>query len=364
MKFLGRTLRKRNKFFILVIFGAIVILFGKFHFYSNLKVRNAPLESIKRFVSLSGLAHLSESSNRSLQEENLLVEPTNRFVDVSRLPVSSNQNTVISIYLEMFKELVEYYEETFIKIEKTSQTECPLPDNAVCIYQHTDKMADVVFRFVSFYIPNQDKIPYRYCDGQLVAVLNSEAETPEMMEPLRKADIRLDHHLASEITIAEACSIPWEEGIYKTPDPSKRKGVALFMSNCNVKWRNDYILELARHIHIHSYGACWHNVSDPDDRKNWTVTRYSLAKKHRMVVTFENKINHMITSVRKWHGATKQELYLCIGDHQKSTYGLLVTTPSLTLRGLKDLKTWQNISGVLMRMTISSDITLQILITL
>ena len=247
----------------MVIFGAIITLIGReLHFYPSVKVRN------------------------------ILLESTTRFLDVSGLPTSRPRVEGISIYLEMFRELVEYYEETYPRIEKTSQTECPLPDKAECIYQHTDEMADVVFRFVSFYIPNQEKLPYRYHDGQLVAVLNSEAETPEMMEILRKADIRLDHHLASEITIAEACSIPWKEGMYKMPDPFKRKGVALFMSNCNVKWRNDYILELARHIHLHSYGACWHNAPDPDDRNNWTVTRYSLAQKHRMVVTFENKINH------------------------------------------------------------------------
>ena len=147
--------------------------------------------------------------------------------------------------------------------------------------------------FFNFYIPNQKKFHSNITmDSTLVAVLNSEAETPEMMELLRKADIRLDHHMASENTIAEACVMPWKEGMYKIPDPSKRKGVAMFMSNCNVKWRNDYILELAKYIHIHSYGACWHNVSDHDDMNNWTVTRYSLAKKHRIVMTFENTINH------------------------------------------------------------------------
>ena len=52
------------------------------------------------------------------------------------------------------------------------------------------------------------------------------SKTPKRIEPLRKADIRLEHHMASEITIAEACIIPWKEGMYKTPDPSKRKGVA------------------------------------------------------------------------------------------------------------------------------------------
>ena len=295
------NLKLRYKFVTAIIVVAIFTFSGVPHLYYTSTEEVVRIESTNRFVDLTGLPHLSESnSNHSLQEENFPLDSATRFMDVSGLPISritprlSNSSTSnnISIYLEMFEGLVKYYEGRFSEIEKKSQTKCPLPNNAVCIYQHTDKMADVVLRFVSFYVQNQENLPFRYHGGQLVAVLNSEAETPNMLESLRKADIRIDHHMTSEITIAEACSIPWKEGMYKTPDPSKRKGVAMFMSNCNVKWRNDYILELARHIHIHSYGACWHNVSDHDDRNNWTVTRYSIAKKHRIVVTFENKINH------------------------------------------------------------------------
>ena len=331
------------KYFLVTILAAIIIIFSITRHYATSEVRyyDVLVESAARYVNLSVLPHVSASNSRhSSQEKGVPVDSATRFVDVSRssptsritphltasnsrhslqekdVPVDSSSatrvvdvngsspisriaprdrlsnstsNNDISVYLEMFEKLQFYYEGRFSEVEKKSRTKCPLPNNAVCIYQHTDKMADVVFRFIYYYNP---KAPFRYHDGQLVAILNSEAETPNMMEPLRNADIRIDHHITSEITLGEACLIPWKEGMYKTPDPSKRKGVAMFMSNCKVKWRNDYILELAKYIHIHSYGGCWHNVSARADRKDWTVTRYSLAKKHRIVVTFENTINH------------------------------------------------------------------------
>ena len=203
----------------------------------------------------------------------------------------------LTIYIEDFKGFQSWYGYG----TKIENTKCPLPNNSLCIFQHIDEKADVVFRFVLLYVQNENKFPFRYHNRQIVAMLNTEAEQPEWMEPLKKADIRIDHHLTSEVTETEACMIPWKEDMYKTPDPSIRKGVALFVSNCNAQWRNQYILELAKYVHIYSYGKCWHNVSHPPERKTFTSARYLLAKKHRMVVSFENTINHdYITEKIAW----------------------------------------------------------------
>ena len=220
-------------------------------------------------------------------------------VTLSALPNSVRESPNIVVYIEMFSELNEFYGNSFTEIEEKSPKKCLLPNNSLCIYQHEDKKADVVFRFVFFYASNQDNFPFIYYEGQIVAMMNSEAEQEALMEPLKKADIRIDHHIASEVTITEACAIPWREGMYKTPDPSKRKGVAMFISNCNAKWRTDYILELAKHIHIDSYGECWHNVSDPPDRDHRT-SGFDPAKKYRMLVTFENTINHDYITEKIW----------------------------------------------------------------
>ena len=211
--------------------------------------------------------------------------------------ISKGSSDNLTIYIENFKGIELWYEYG----TPMENAKCPLPENSLCIYQHIDKMADVVLRFVFFYVQDQRKIPFRYHNGQIVAMLNTEPEQPIMMEPLKKADIRIDHHLTSEITETEACMIPWKEDMYEIPDPSKRKGVAIFVSNCKAHRRSQYILELAKYIHIYSYGRCWHNVSHPPERKTFTTARYLLAKKHRIVVTFENTINHdYITEKIAW----------------------------------------------------------------
>ena len=197
----------------------------------------------------------------------------------------------ITVYVEMFDELNKFYGNSYTKLEETIQKACPLPNNSLCIYQHTNKEVDVVYRQIQFYLNyGGGTVPYRYCDRQIVAMLNSEAEQPALIELLQNADIRIDHHLSSGITITEACGIPWKKELYKTPDPSGRKGVALLMSNCGAKWRSDYIAELSSYLKIYSYGHCFHNVEEPPSRDNRKAKFAEIAKKHRMVVTFENII--------------------------------------------------------------------------
>ena len=202
----------------------------------------------------------------------------------------SNYSANITVYIEMIEELDKFYGNSYTRLEEVGVRGCSLPNNSSCMFQHTKKDVDVVYRQVQMFSGSQ--LPYRYCDRQIVAMLNSEAEQPALIELLQNADIRIDHHLSSAITVTEACGIPWKKELYKTPDPSGRKGVALLMSNCGAKWRNDYILELSKYIHIYSYGGCFHNTSEPPSRDNRVAKFPDIAKRHRMVVTFENTIQN------------------------------------------------------------------------
>ena len=197
----------------------------------------------------------------------------------------------VSIYFENYGGLNGMYGNTFANwISKKWKCEIP---NGQCIFEVENKKADVIFKNTYIYVASA---PPRYCDRQILAVLNSEAESrcpAAAIKTLHSADIKIDHHLSPHFTITEACMIPnlWKKK-YKPPDPSKRKGVALFLSHCtsDLKWRNDYILELSNYIHLHSYGTCYHNVSIPSSRNNYINSFPSIARKHRMVVTFENTI--------------------------------------------------------------------------
>ena len=199
-------------------------------------------------------------------------------------------DTSVSIYFEDMAGLDAFYGNSYSSFVK-SPKECVIP-NGKCFFQGEHPKTDVVYKVTRIHsITN----PVRYCERQISAVMHSEAIntiSAPAREALNSANIKMDHHLTSDIVVTEACAIPWKKEMYTTPDPSKRKGVALFMSNCKAAWRSEYIRELSRHVHIDSYGRCFHNVDIPSDREHREQSFPELAKKYRMVVTFENTIEN------------------------------------------------------------------------
>ena len=99
----------------------------------------------------------------------------------------------------------------------------------------------------------------RICKGQLLAVLNTEAETCifQHNQP-NAADIRIDYHPSSDVFVSEICYLPLDTLENRTPpDPSRRKGIAMFVSNCGAKWRTNYLPELMKHVHIKPRSTAW-----------------------------------------------------------------------------------------------------------
>ena len=198
-------------------------------------------------------------------------------------------STDVSIYLENLGGLGAYYSPILYTSLVENKSECTIP-NGKCVFEGDNPKTDVVYRSTSLF---SSSLPLRYCERQILAALNTEPvgySSAAAMKMFHSADIKIDHHLSSHIPYTEACFIPWKKELYKTPDPSGRKGVALLMSKCREKWRNDYILELSKYIHIYSYGRCFHNVSVPSSRDQFIATFTPITKKHRMVVTFENNV--------------------------------------------------------------------------
>ena len=199
----------------------------------------------------------------------------------------------ISIYLENFDDLNAFYGNGFTVLEEEIPRTCQLPHGATCILHHSSSnahLSDVVFRMVRFIYPGDI---VRYHDRQLLAVMNSEAERGEYgLQQLREADIKIDHHPSSDIMLSEKCGLPVEK-LEKSPppDPSRRKGIAMFTSNCVAQWRSEYFEKLMKFVHIDSYGRCFHNKDEPHfDTSDKGIIFRNISSKYRMVVTFENLI--------------------------------------------------------------------------
>ena len=214
-------------------------------------------------------------------------------VDIALPAKDTLGSTNVIIFVESFDDLNVFYVNSFTKMENDIPHTCQLPHGGTCILHHSSASAptsDVVFRMVRFIHPTDT---VRFHEGQLLAVLNSEAERGEYgLQQLREADIRIDHHTYSEIMLSEVCGLPVHKWETSPPaDPAERKGIAMFTSNCEAEWRLEYFEKLTKAIHIDSYGRCLHNMDEPPAAgSNKFANVVKISSKYRIVVTFENLI--------------------------------------------------------------------------
>ena len=212
----------------------------------------------------------------------------------------------ISIFLESFNQIDNTLalRHNFSSFEENIPRTCPLPNGGKCTVQHSDVNVDVVFRVVRMVSTSN---PVRYWPGQIVAVLNIEADRSDTgidthgIKQLKEADIRIDHHPSSDAVYIELCYFlpieEWQRGELQSPDPNERKGIALFSSDCRTQWegfqdRTRYYERLMKLVHIDSYGKCWNNMPDVPAPKgdDWREVFVNITKKYRMVLAFENII--------------------------------------------------------------------------
>lgn len=82
------------------------------------------------------------------------------------------------------------------------------------------------------------------------------------------------------------------EATSQPPNPKEHSGFAMFVSNCDIPERNDYLEELMKHIQIDSYGRCHHNMDRQEDRleKDWHGSQRKVLSKYRLAIAYENFI--------------------------------------------------------------------------
>ena len=162
----------------------------------------------------SAIRHLTPSSEESVLPPKNTPRPTN-----------------VTVFVENFDGLNAFYGNTFTKMESDIPRTCKLPHGGSCILQHSEasaQTADVVFRMVRFIHPGDT---VRYHEGQLLAVMNTKAERGEYgLQQLREADIKIDHHLSSEIMWAEICGLPVHK--WETSPPPCWKNCSLAPASC------------------------------------------------------------------------------------------------------------------------------------
>jgi hypothetical protein len=207
---------------------------------------------------------------------------------------------VVSIYVESFEQMVEYYPNRKDFVTEIPST-CTMPDGVRCVVQHDNPTADVVFRMSRLV---HSDLPVRYCYPQIFALLNSEAETSGYDRGLlRFTDLRVDHHLESDVLYHDVCDVvDLKEAENTDRSADKRTGIALVVSNCRARWRYNYLEHLMQHVPIDSYGHCLHNKdSELNDHRSWRKSMIEIGRKYRMVISFENTVVKDYISEKIFH---------------------------------------------------------------
>ena len=267
---------------------------------SVLLVKSSGVRFVLNEHSSSEKDFFSLPSDKALNRTDFVCNSSLMFEEIPKCSFCDSENKNLTIFIENFEELESYYT-NYEHMKRDVENLCPLPEGAKCFIDTDPEnssllSADAVFRMTKYLnVMN----PVRYCYPQIFALLHSEAVSPGYDQGfMALADIRVSYHLSSTVLFHDTCDphrFKLNAAKKVKRKPSKRKGIAMFVSNCDAWWRYDYLSELIDQVDIDSYGHCLHNTDkDPDNmwtnRKNWQRSLIRTSSRYRMVVSFENTI--------------------------------------------------------------------------
>ena len=207
----------------------------------------------------------------------------------------------VTIFIENYSELSKE-NAVLMNTHIESTSKCQLPNKAVCSLSQKLRAntSDAVLKVMQAFDP---KKPLRYCFPQPIILFNlKEDEAVDAHGLTLYSEIQVNLRLSEKSQYMELCAnMP---NLLKLEDskPSKvaseRKGIAMFISNCNKKYNDRliYLIKLMKHVRIDSYGRCLYNMRDktgvfrppPKKPDNWEEEFISIASKYRMVIAFEH----------------------------------------------------------------------------
>lgn len=221
--------------------------------------------------------------------------------------------TDVTIYLDSYSRVNHAY---FIydDYERTSPL-CELPNGAKCLTNHDNIHSDALF----FYACKRQyewmaKLVPRFCKEQLVIEFNHEPEKYECnLENRNEHDIAANYKLDSDVPLPYICGYIDEliEIAQKPAPTTKTKGIAMFFTKCRKsKSRTDFIRELMEHVHIDSYGVCFHNTDMPVSRQelDWQGIKGNISKQYRFLIAVEGDDLPYFITEKLWHSYLAQAI--------------------------------------------------------
>ena len=250
-----------------------------------------------RFIGKSKEELCSGSTGRGLRDGN---------------PLCANHSSLI-VFSRMKPRVVwQLYD------HKEEAEKCVLPNNAICFLTNDYsyyKIADVLLARDCSDLCNRPAYP-----NQLFLRYNRGPGNAGCRLPSRDY-MRVSYTLSSTIPYPYMC---WPDtqhpllNVLKLDPPSGRHGVVMFISDPK-QWREKYLEELMKYIHIDSYGGVLHNTDMHSSRgkgsDDFISVKLNLIKEkgYKFLIAFEKSIIPEYVSEKIWHAYLSQTIPIYYG---------------------------------------------------
>lgn len=241
----------------------------------------------------------------------------------------------VTVYMDAFEEVSDiYFGKSYQGYIFKSQHCKPLPGGGRCLFNHDNKSSDAIF-----YYGGYTNLKFkRLFSKQIVVVFTMESENGRNCHfpPSDQYDIKVSYKRDSTVPIPFLCNADLalrvaEMGLPDVP-VGRKKLIASFISGCKHKWRNDYLTDLMKYVHVDQWGKCLKNT--PGDfwktrQKNFAKEKLDFLNKtsYKFLISFENAVEEDYITEKIYHAYLTRSIPIYYGD--KAVFDFVPANSSL-----------------------------------
>lgn len=289
------------------------------------------------FVTLALLIFTTKMTQNTAHIKPITAKYANNYTHtkfVKKAPVC-NYTKDVTVYMDAFEEVSKlYFGKSYQGIIIKSRRCKPLPGGGKCLFNHDHNSSDAIFYYGGY---TNLKFKRVYSE-QIVVVFTKESEKGRNCHfpPPDQYDIKVSYRRDSTVPVPFICNSNLalrvaEMGLPDVP-VGREKLVASFISGCKHKWRNQYLTELMKYIHVDQWGSCLKNT--PGDfwktrHANFEQQKLDFLKKtpYKFLIAFENAVEEDYVTEKIYHAYLTRSIPIYYGD--KAVFDLVPANSSL-----------------------------------
>ena len=308
---------------LIFVFGLLVFL--KIPFFTTFTTTSVVLHSLQEAPP----SEVSTSSIASTAISKIVVETE---------PLKCDFNKDVTIYMDAYDAINRiYYKGNYQRLLNRSRHCDRLPGGGRCLFNNNKKSSDAIFYYGAY-----TKLKFkRVFDDQIVVVFTQENEEGRYCHfpPPDQYDIKLSYRRDSTIPVPFFCEENLGLRVAEMGQPDvpigRDKLVAGFVSHCGYRWRQDYLEQLMKYVHIDQWGKCFKNTPGEFWKTRYvTNTSYdnekiNFLKEHpyKFLISFENNVADDYISEKVYDAYLTRSIPIFYGD--KKVFDMVPANTSL-----------------------------------